>query len=79
MGVDLLEIKSGNSYTSHQALNKLLDVAEWEFRQALVFCKGNVAQEGRITYLPWYMIMFYRPKQIPQNSKFEVDLSALNL
>ena len=79
MGVDLLKIKSGNSYTSHRALNKLLDVAEWKFRQALVFCKGNVAQEGRITYLPWYMIMFYRLKQIPQNSKFEMDLSALNL
>ena len=79
LGVDLLEIKSGNSYTGHRALNKLLDVAEWKFRQALVFCKGNVAQEGRITYLPWYMIMFYRPKQIPQNSKFELDLSALNL
>lgn len=79
LGVDLLEIKSGNSYTSHRALNKLLDVAEWKFRQALVFCKGNVAQEGRITYLPWYMIMFYRPKQIPQNSKFKLDLSALNL
>lgn len=77
--VDLLEIKSGNSYTSHRALDKILAVQEWGFGQTLVFCRGNVDGIGSITYLPWYMIMFYRQRQVPENSTFTLDLSALKL
>lgn len=79
LSVDLIEIKSGNSYTSHRALDKVLGVAEWKFKQALVFCKGNVEQTESVTYLPWYMIMFYKPKQLPDVSKYDLDLSALKL
>lgn len=77
MQTDILEIKSGKGYKSHAALNKVLNVKEWRFGKALVFCKGNIEQAEGITYLPWYAIMFYRPRRLPSNTTYEVDLSAL--
>ena len=75
--IDLLEIKSGNDYKQHSALNKVLKVSEWNFKNAFVFCKGNIEIIDNITYLPWYMIMFYKPKELPQQLIYEIDLSAL--
>ena len=79
MQADLLEIKSGKDYKTHAALKKILAVPDWHFGQALVFCRGNIEQNGGVTYLPWYMIMFYKPRRLPQSTKFEIDLSALKL
>lgn len=55
-----LEIKSGKDYKQHAALDNALAVGDWNLEQALVFCFGNVEQKGKITYLPFYMIMFFR-------------------
>lgn len=55
-----VEIKSGKDYASHSALDNTLNVSDWNLNQAVVFCKGNVAQKGKITYLPWYMVMFFK-------------------
>ena len=43
--IDLVEIKSGNDYKKHAALNKVLAVEEWKAKQAIVFCKDNVQVE----------------------------------
>ncbi|MGN1202203.1 MAG: ATP-binding protein [Eubacterium sp.] len=77
LDVDLLEIKSGNDYKKHNALNKALSVEQWKFGNAYVFCKGNIEVNGNITYLPWYMIMFYRQKTLPAGMRFEIDISGL--
>lgn len=74
-----VEVKSGNSWTVHNALDKVMDVEEWKLGSAVVFCKGNVAREGNVTYLPLYMTMFLQAKQIQSGSVYEVDLSALSL
>lgn len=55
-----VEIKSGKDYTKHSALDNLLSVKEWDLNQAVVFCKDNIAQKEKITYLPWYMVMFFK-------------------
>lgn len=55
-----IEIKSGKDYMKHSALDNLLNVSEWKLNQAVVFCKDNVAQREKITYLPWYMVMFLK-------------------
>ena len=55
-----VEIKSGKDYTKHSALDNLLSVKEWNLSQAVVFCKDNIAQKEKITYLPWYMVMFFK-------------------
>lgn len=75
--IALVEIKSGNDYKKHAALNKVLAVEEWKSKQAIVFCKDNVQLEDGILYLPWYMAIFYKQEQLPEGLTYEVDLSGL--
>ena len=77
MMIDLIEIKSGNDYTKHPALDNMMKTDNWSFGEKIVFCKGNIRKQGEILYLPWYMIMFYRPDPVPEGYIYEVDLSAL--
>lgn len=56
--LSLLEIKSGKDYRRHAALNNLLQVKDYSFDNAFVFCNGNVQSKGAITYLPIYMTSF---------------------
>ena len=75
--VDILEIKSGNDYKKHAALNKVTAVEKWIFGRKIVFCKGNVEKEGNIEYFPWYMVMFYQRERVPEGFIYKVDLSGL--
>ena len=56
--------ETGNDYTEHTALNNGLKVSDWNIDKALVLCKGNIEQKEKITYLPWYMMMFIKQKRI---------------
>jgi predicted AAA+ superfamily ATPase len=67
------EIKSGGDYGKHSALNNVLNVAEWNIKNAYVFCKGNVGVRDRVTYLPWYMVMFFRRETLPEHMIVSVD------
>lgn len=75
--VDLIEIKSGNDYKKHSALNKIRKVDNWNFGRKIVFCKGNVEREEEIEYMPWYMILFYELDKMPESYIYKVELSAL--
>lgn len=79
MNTELIEVKSGNDYKSHVALNNVIDVAEWDIHKAYVFSKGNIEVSDKITYLPWYLVMFLRTEKISTNSIVEIDLSSLKL
>jgi predicted AAA+ superfamily ATPase len=57
-----LEVKSGNDYHRHRALDNVLAVGEWSIDRSYVLCPGNVESTEKITYLPWYMTMFLRPE-----------------
>ena len=59
-----VEAKSGNDYTEHVALKNVLKVADWNIEKAFVLCKGNVQKKEKITYLPWYMMMFIKQYKI---------------
>ncbi len=72
-----IEIKSGNDYKRHKALDNMLSVSEWNIEKSIVFSKGNVETDGKITYLPWYMMMFYTRTDALQDFTYEVDLSVL--
>lgn len=78
MQVDLVEIKSGNDYKKHHAMNKMLGMQEWDFGKAYVYSKGNVEECESILYLPWYMIMFYKRENTEKSQKYEIDLRELN-
>lgn len=69
-----VEIKSGADYGNHPALNSMLKVSEWNIRKAYVFCKGNVSVSEQITYLPWYMVMFFKQERLPEHLIVDVDL-----
>ena len=73
-----IEVKSGNDWKRHKALDNILAVGEWPIEEAYVLCRGNVSQEGRITYLPLYMSMFVEPERMPQSMPFEIDLGPLS-
>ena len=53
-----LEVKSGKDYSRHSALDNILDIDEYGIEEAYVLSAANVKKEGKITYLPIYMIMF---------------------
>ncbi|HIV15811.1 MAG TPA: ATP-binding protein [Candidatus Avisuccinivibrio pullicola] len=76
--VAIVEIKSGEDYRTHAALNNALKIKEWGIKKALVFCKGNVAQEGAVTYLPWYMTMFFKPESQMGSEPDELDSRVIN-
>jgi len=75
--IDLVEVKSGKGYTKHTSLNRILDVEEWQNNASYVYCMGNVARAGEALYLPWYMVMFQKPDNIPRGMIHEVDISNL--
>ena len=77
--IELLEVKSGADYKKHNALDNILETDEWNFDHAYVLCRDNVACEGKITYLPWYMIMFIKCTEISRGAIYDVDISALNI
>lgn len=74
-----IEVKSGNSWAAHKALDNMLAVEEWDFDEAFVLCRGNVARAGGVTYLPLYMSMFLKPTPLPDKLEYRVDISALNV
>lgn len=55
-----IEIKSGKDYKKHAALDKALAVEEWGLEKGMVFCSGNVEEDEKTLYLPWYMVMFFK-------------------
>lgn len=75
--IDLIEVKSGHDYKKHPALDHVSKIENWKFGKKIVFCEGNVENEEGIQYLPWYMILFYRPEEAPLGYLYQVDLSAL--
>lgn len=75
--IDVVEVKSGNDYKKHKALDNISNGYDWKFNHRYVLCKGNVEENNGIIYLPWYMFIFIKPQQIPQKLIYEVDLSNL--
>lgn len=53
-----VEVKSGKDYKRHSALTKALASPNYEIKQAVVLCEGNVRCEGKVSYLPVYMAAF---------------------
>lgn len=62
-----IEVKSGKDYKRHSSLNNSLTNAAYEIPMAYVLSNGNIEMNGKIIYLPIYMMMFIneRYKRIP--------------
>ncbi len=77
LSAELVEIKSGNDFKKHLAMNHALEVETWNFDNSIVFCKSNVEKEDNILYLPWYMVMFFRQEKAPEKMIYEIDISGI--
>ncbi len=64
-------MKSGKDYERHSALDNVMKVDDYEIDEAFVFTCGNVKKDGRVVYLPVYMVMF-----LSDNPQWTVDISA---
>lgn len=78
LSTELLEIKSGQDFKKHPAMNHAMQTEQWKFEHCIVFSKFNVEVENGILYLPWYMIMFFQQQKEPEQMIYEIDLSSLS-
>ena len=72
-----LEIKSGKDYKRHSALNALLGNETFGYDYGLVFCNDNIQTQGKIVYMPIYMIMFLTNETIKTDQIVNLDVSKL--
>lgn len=77
LSTELVEIKSGNDFMKHTAIDNAMKVNNWNFKKCIVFSKSNLERKGDILYLPWYMIIFYRQQEVTGQMIYQVDLSGL--
>jgi len=57
--ITALELKSGDSYRTHAALDAVMGTSGYDVSQAYVLGETNVEQQGRVTYLPAYMTSLF--------------------
>lgn len=56
-----LEIKSGKDYTIHSAMNKFLSNKDYNVKKGYVLSnERKIFEKDNVTYLPIYMIMFFK-------------------
>ena len=66
-----IEVKSGKDYTIHSALNNLMKNPDYHIPSSTVISnEREVHQDGNITYLPVYFVMFME-NDTPQNDASE--------
>ena len=70
-----IEIKSGKDYQRHAALDNVMGNKDYAIHVAFVFQNDNVSVNGRIVYLPIYMLMFLQKEEplLPQIYKLNLD------
>lgn len=66
----IIEVKSGKDYERHSALDKVMNIEEYDIKEAYILTNENVRVKGKLTYLPIYMVMFLK-----ENSIDFVDIS----
>ena len=72
-----IEIKSGKDYQRHAALDNVMENRDYAIPTAFVFQNDNIRVDGRIVYLPIYMLMFLQKKELPESLIYTLDLSGL--
>lgn len=71
-----IEVKSGKDYDRHNALSNVMSNVEYDVQTAYVFSTHNVREEGRIVYLPIYMVAFLHKEQAAE-TVYKFDATGL--
>lgn len=72
-----IEVKPGKNYYRHNALDNVLESAEFKIPEGIVLSGDNVERKGLVTYLPIYMTMFLQGTKPAFDLIFEPDLSGV--
>ena len=72
-----IEIKSGKDYARHAALDNVMGNPDYAIPMAYVFQNDNVKVDGRIVYLPVYMLMFLQKETNTAPQIYKIDLDGL--
>ena len=63
MSVLPIEVKSGNDYTVHSALDNLMAIQDYHIVSSIVFSnEREIKTKGNVLYLPIYYVMFLENK-----------------
>lgn len=72
-----IEVKSGKDYKRHSALRQLMSNEQFKFGKAYVFCNENVESNGKVVYLPIYMVSFINKGEMKRAQIIDLDISKL--
>ena len=72
-----IEIKSGKDYMRHAALSTVMANESYAIPTAYVFQNDNVSENGKIVYLPIYMLMFLERGGLKEDLIYKIDLEGL--
>lgn len=61
-----IEVKSGKDYKRHNALCNVMSDKDYGIGQGIVFSSGNMEQQGKVCYMPVYMVMNLKPAEMTQ-------------
>lgn len=71
-----IEVKSGKSYTRHNALDNVLETPRYNIERAIVFCNENIRVKDKIVYMPVYMAGMLK-KEVQEDYIYSLDLGVL--
>ena len=71
-----IEVKSGKNYLRHNALKNVIENKDYNIEKAYVLYNENIKRVGNIVYLPIYLMMFIKNREI-ENLIWKIDLSSL--
>ena len=69
-----IEVKSGKDFKHHSALDNILGDANYHISEAYVLNNENVQVEGKVIYLPIYMMMFIFPTTFPERMIYRIEV-----
>lgn len=67
-----IEVKSGKHYQRHRALNFALAQSDYRIKEAIVFNDDAMKTEGRVSYVPIYMVMFGENTPFPEKMIYRI-------
>ena len=71
-----IEVKSGKNYERHRALANIMMSSTYAIEEAYVLCNDNVSVQGKVIYLPIYMLMFLKHTETAP-LYYKLDLTGL--
>ena len=72
-----IEIKSGKDYQRHAALDNVMANRDYAIPLAYVFQNDNSKVDGKVVYLPMYMLMFLQKDDMAEPMVYKPNLDGL--